>query len=145
MLFSCTNKDECMVSKVLIASSSGPGSHQTLTKEDLNSMLCLEDVEICQNSADQARSQEVRGNKDYLESPWLPGPEEVSKVTDLSAPPPPSQQDRPLNTADYKGRLRKTSCTSFGMGMRVMTSFAPLDSIVMHAQSHMSVSAAAVS
>lgn len=67
----------------------------------------------------QARSQEVRGNKDYVESPWLASAEELSALPHLPPPVPKELQGHARDPAEYKGLLRKTSCSSFGMGMKV--------------------------
>ncbi|BDA46025.1 probable Tectonin beta-propeller repeat-containing protein 1 at N-terminal half [Coccomyxa sp. Obi] len=67
-----------------------------------------------------AQSHEVRGNKDCVETPWLASEEEV----DLAQPSPPvpkELQEHTLGAADHKGMVRKTSCSSFGMGMKFRT------------------------
>ena len=68
-------------------------------------------------SALQAQSQEVRGNKDYVETPW------VSDMTELAeaelAPPPPHSKAAQMDVRGFEGRLRKTSCLGLSMGMKV--------------------------
>ena len=68
----------------------------------------------------QARSQEVRGNKDYVESPWLSDMAELAEAE--LAPPPPHSKAPQVDVRGFEGKLRKTSCSSFGMGMKVTPS-----------------------
>ncbi len=66
----------------------------------------------------QAQSHEVRGNKDYVETPWLASEEELDIAQPLP-PVPKDLQEHPLGAVNHKGKVRKTSCSSFGMGMKV--------------------------
>ncbi len=53
-----------------------------------------------------------------MESPWLGNAEELTALQ-LSPPVPKQLQEHTLDPSDYKGLLRKTTCSSFGMGMKV--------------------------
>ena len=67
----------------------------------------------------QERSQEARGSKDYVESPWEGSAEELERFLAL---PPQEQAARERPTPElpqYQGRIRKTTCTGFGMGLKV--------------------------
>lgn len=66
----------------------------------------------------QERSHEARGNKDYVESPWESSAEELERFL-LLAPQEQADRERPTpELPQYKGRLRKTTCTGFGMGLK---------------------------
>lgn len=64
----------------------------------------------------QAKSQEVRGNKDFVSTPWVSTSDEVEEAAKSANTAKPEQE---LKLADYQGKLRKTTCNSFGMGMKV--------------------------
>ena len=69
----------------------------------------------------QERSQEARGNKDYVESPWEDSSQELERFLAL---PPLEQAARERPTPElpqYLGRARKTTCTGFGMGLKVLS------------------------
>ena len=60
----------------------------------------------------------MRGNKDYVETPWLSNMAELAEAE--LAPPPPHSKAPQVDVRSFEGRLRKTSCSSFGMGMKVI-------------------------
>ena len=59
----------------------------------------------------------MRGNKDCLETTWVTNVEELAG-SEL-APPPQRGKAAHMDIKSYEGKLRKTSCSSFGMGMKV--------------------------
>ena len=87
-------------------------------------MGCLQyssdDFVLIVHPARQAKSQEVRGNKDYEESPWEGGAEALERFLQLPQPEQATRERPVLELAEYKGRFRKTTCTSIGMGMKVL-------------------------
>ena len=64
----------------------------------------------------QAKSQEVRGNKDFVATPWVSSSDEVEAAAKTANSATP---DQTLKPTEYEGKLRKTTCNSFGMGMKV--------------------------
>ena len=75
---------------------------------------------VCSScSAKQAKSQELRGNRDYVETAWVSDMGELVEAELL----PPAQRGKAAHrdVQTYEGRLRKTSCSSFGMGMKVLS------------------------
>lgn len=65
-----------------------------------------------------AKSQEVRGNKDFVATPWVSSADEVEAAAKTANSATP---DQTLEASDYEGKLRKTTCSSFGMGMKFQT------------------------
>ena len=59
----------------------------------------------------------MRGNKEYVETPW------VSDMTELAdaelVPPPPHSKAAQMDFRGFEGRLRKTSILGSSMGMKV--------------------------
>ena len=66
----------------------------------------------------QAKSQEVRGNKEFVATPWLGSADEVEAAAKTANSATP---DQTLEASEYEGKLRKTTCNSFGMGMKFQT------------------------
>ena len=66
----------------------------------------------------QAKSQEVRGNKDFVATPWVGSADEVEAAAKTANSATP---DQTLEASEYEGKLRKTTCNSFGMGMKFQT------------------------
>ena len=64
----------------------------------------------------QAKSQEVRGNKDFVSTPWVGTSDEVEEAAKSANSAKPEQE---LKVGEYQGKVRKTTCNSFGMGMKV--------------------------
>ena len=58
----------------------------------------------------------MRGNKDFVATPWVDSATEVEAAAKVANTATPEQTLKP---AEYKGKLRKTTCNSFGMGMKV--------------------------
>ncbi len=63
----------------------------------------------------------MRGNRDYVETPWLSDMAELAEAE--LAPPPPHSKAPQVDVRSFEGRLRKTSCSSFGMGMKVTLAY----------------------
>ena len=68
----------------------------------------------------------MRGNKDYMETPWVSDMKELAEAE--LAPPPPHGKAAQIDVRSVEGRTRKTSCSSFGMGLKVQ----PMTFIAMH-------------
>lgn len=66
----------------------------------------------------QAKSQEVRGNKDFVATLWVSSADEVEAAAKTANSAIPDQS---LEAAEYEGKMRKTTCNSFGMGMKFQT------------------------
>jgi len=64
----------------------------------------------------QAKSQEVRGNKDFVATPWVGSSDEMEAAAKTANTAKP---DQTLEPKEYESKLRKTTCNSFGMGMKV--------------------------
>ena len=62
----------------------------------------------------QIKVHETRGDKDYVETPWLESGAEVEAAAkSISAEKAPD-----LKPGQHAAKIRKTICNSFGMGMK---------------------------
>ena len=59
----------------------------------------------------------MRGNKDYVETPWVSDMSELAEAELM--PPPPHSKAAQMDVLSFESKLRKTSCSSFGMGLKV--------------------------
>lgn len=73
----------------------------------------------------QERSQEARGNKDYVESPWEDSSQELERFLALPVLEQAARERPTPELPQYLGRARKTTCTGFGMGLKVLTPLVP--------------------
>ena len=62
----------------------------------------------------QIKVHETRGDKEYVETPWLESGEEV----DAAAKSASAEKAPALKPGEHAAKIRKTICNSFGMGMK---------------------------
>ena len=62
----------------------------------------------------QIKVHETRGDKDYVETPWL----ESSAEVDAAAKSASAENAPALKPGQHAAKIRKTICNSFGMGMK---------------------------
>lgn len=71
-------------------------------------------------SSPQVKVNDVRGNKDYTTTGWLASEEELEQAT-TSNGNGSSSGDASFKPGEMGGRIRKTVCNSFGMGLKFRT------------------------